>query len=72
MPGMQAAFVEVGLDRAAGFLHASDIVRSIPALLSETAENGPSPPPPISELVHEGRKSSCRSSRIRSARRGRV
>jgi ribonuclease G len=26
MPGMQAAFVEVGLDRAA-FLHASDIVR---------------------------------------------
>src|SRR6187549_3700251 len=26
MPGMQAAFVELGLDRAA-FLHASDIVR---------------------------------------------
>ena len=55
MPGMQAAFVEVGLERAA-FLHASDIVRSIPALLSEAAENGPSPPPPISELVHEGQE----------------
>ena len=27
MPGMQAAFVEVGLDRAA-FLHASDIIRA--------------------------------------------
>jgi ribonuclease G len=85
MPGMQAAFVEVGLERAA-FLHASDIVRTIgpstngvarvardepssslapagegkawgsPALLSETAEIGPSPPPPISELVHEGQE----------------
>jgi len=83
---MQAAFVEVGLERAA-FLHASDIVRatgaasnsgvarvarddhsasmapagegkgwSSPALLSETAENGPLPPPPISELVHEGQE----------------
>jgi ribonuclease G len=31
-------------------------VRSIPALLSEPAENGPSPPPPISELVHEGQE----------------
>ena len=30
MPGMQAAFVEVGLERAA-FLHANDIVRSAPA-----------------------------------------
>jgi ribonuclease G len=32
MPGMQAAFVEIGLDRAA-FLHASDIVRASPSLL---------------------------------------
>jgi len=86
MPGMQAAFVEVGLERAA-FLHASDIVRSTgaavangaarvarddrsatvadgkvwatPALLNEAAETGPtgpSPPPPISELVHEGQE----------------
>ena len=35
MPGMQAAFVEIGLDRAA-FLHASDIVR----LPSEPVEPG--------------------------------
>jgi len=55
MPGMQAAFIEVGLERAA-FLHASDIVRAIPALLSEAGENGPSPPPPIAELVHEGQE----------------
>jgi ribonuclease G len=53
MPGMQAAFVEVGLERAA-FLHANDIVRALPALIGEGADNGPVPTPPISELVHEG------------------
>ena len=56
MPGMQAAFVEIGLDRAA-FLHASDILRAMPALLAENGENGNGTPPaatPISELVREG------------------
>ena len=53
MPGMQAAFVEIGLERAA-FLHANDIVRAMPALISEGAENAPVPTPPISELVYEG------------------
>jgi ribonuclease G len=56
MPGMQAAFVEIGLDRAA-FLHASDIMR--PA--AEPTEGGepeavPGPPPPIGSLVHEGQE----------------
>ncbi len=56
MPGMQAAFVEIGLDRAA-FLHASDIMRPH---LTATGENGdgvPSPvptTPPISELLRDG------------------
>ena len=36
MPGMQAAFVEIGLERAA-FLHASDIVRAMPALIGDSA-----------------------------------
>ncbi len=59
MPGMQAAFVEIGLARAA-FLHASDIVRAPPALAVDEADaangngNGHAPPPPINELVHEG------------------
>ncbi|MBS0583911.1 MAG: ribonuclease G [Proteobacteria bacterium] len=58
MPGMQAAFVEVGLERAA-FLHANDIVRSVPVGNGEgqEGENGEvaaMSTPPISELVHEG------------------
>ncbi len=44
LPGMQAAFVEIGLQRTA-FLHASDIVR-----LEEGAEELPN----IRELVREG------------------
>ena len=66
MPGMQAAFVDLGLDRA-GFLHASDIER-LPlepvepgtgeARASEgrdaAAATGPAPTPSISSLVHEG------------------
>ncbi|HEX3897405.1 MAG TPA: ribonuclease G [Rudaea sp.] len=56
MPGMQAAFVEIGLERAA-FLHASDILRAMPALLGESNENGNGTPPvspPIAELVRDG------------------
>jgi ribonuclease G len=54
MPGMQAAFVEIGLERAA-FLHASDVVRT-PAALAEGGENGAAPTPPISELIREGQE----------------
>ena len=53
MPGMQAAFVEVGLERAA-FLHASDIVRT-PSPDIEVPE-GAAPTPPINELLHEGQE----------------
>ncbi|MBL0042007.1 MAG: ribonuclease G [Xanthomonadales bacterium] len=53
MPGMQAAFVEVGLDRAA-FLHASDIVRTPSPDLE--APEAPAPTPPINELLHEGQE----------------
>ena len=50
LPGMQAAFVDVGMDRAA-FLHVSDIQ-------CETEEAGQmegcKPPDSIAELLHEG------------------
>ncbi|HCK82504.1 MAG TPA: ribonuclease G [Candidatus Competibacter sp.] len=56
LPGMEAAFVDIGLDRAA-FLHVSDI-RS--ETFTETANgvNGPNGerPPPITELVREGQE----------------
>src|SRR6187402_3358767 len=57
MPGMQAAFVEIGLERAA-FLHASDIART-PIPDGEPAENGltqPQPVPPIAELLRDGQE----------------
>jgi ribonuclease G len=54
MPGMQAVFVDIGLDRAA-FLHASDIIRpAIPGVEGESNGNGHVPS--ISELVHEGQE----------------
>ena len=52
LPGMQAAFVEMGLERTA-FLHASDVVR--PPLAE--GENGERPPvPDIQQLLHEGQE----------------
>jgi len=56
MPGMQAAFVEIGLDRAA-FLHASDILRLPQVQPGESEEPPPpTPPMPISSLVQEGQE----------------
>jgi ribonuclease G len=49
LPGMQAAFVDVGLDRSA-FLHASDISRPV----YNEAETEPRGPADIRELLHEG------------------
>jgi ribonuclease G len=62
MPGMQAAFIEIGLDRAA-FLHANDILRPAPtrAAFMEVADGDatpapvtPTPVPSITELLREG------------------
>ena len=55
MPGMQAAFVEIGLERAA-FLHASDILRPQAPLGDDAPPAPPGPPPPINSLVHEGQE----------------
>ncbi|NLC60076.1 MAG: ribonuclease G [Gammaproteobacteria bacterium] len=58
MPGMQAAFVDIGLDRAA-FLHANDVMRPLPVPEVEAEEPGmqvqaPAPVPPIAELLRDG------------------
>ncbi len=56
LPGMQAAFVDIGLERTA-FLHASDI-RAVPAEAEEAARegNGERRPEAITELVQEGQE----------------
>ena len=49
LPGMQAAFVDIGLERTA-FLHAADIARAVPA----EAEGAAPPLQDIGQLVREG------------------
>ncbi|AXA84380.1 ribonuclease G [Lysobacter oculi] len=57
MPGMQAAFIDIGLDRAA-FLHANDIHRPNAAVGSDDQHLEEPPVPtqarPITELLREG------------------
>jgi len=48
LPGMQAAFIDIGLDKAA-FLHASDIV-----VRNDDDEGKPSKVPDITELARQG------------------
>ncbi|HUN92906.1 MAG TPA: ribonuclease G [Burkholderiaceae bacterium] len=45
LPGMQSAFIDIGLERA-GFLHVADIW--------ESRQHGAEKPPPIERLLHEG------------------
>jgi len=49
LPGMQAAFVDIGLEKN-GFLHAADIARNDPAFNGEPIKDIP----PIQDLVREG------------------
>jgi len=53
MPGMQAAFVDIGLDRAA-FLHASDLYRAPPLDVAEGEETVAVAHPPITESLRDG------------------
>ena len=53
MPGMQAAFVDIGLDRAA-FLHANDVYRAPPLEVAESEDAAPIAPPPITETLRDG------------------
>lgn len=53
MPGMQAAFVDIGLDKA-GFIHAADIVVLGPDGYEIEQKVEQKVAPTISELLHEG------------------
>ncbi|GGK07272.1 ribonuclease G [Luteimonas terricola] len=62
MPGMQAAFVDIGLERAA-FLHANDVLRpgraedlTVEDPGTGPAQGAPQPTPPISELLRDGQE----------------
>jgi len=53
LPGMQSAFVEIGLERAA-FLHIADV--HVAGVGTSRGDHGPgsAPPPPIERIVFEG------------------
>ena len=53
LPGMQAAFVDIGLEKN-GFLHAADIARTDPAFANKPNGNKLKQIPPIQELAHPG------------------
>jgi ribonuclease G len=56
MPGMQAAFVDIGLERTA-FLHANDIAQfNSVQIASESIITELKPQPSITSLVHEGQE----------------
>ena len=81
LPGMQAAFVDIGMEKA-GFLHASDF-SSEPEdvqLIGSSGEDvefeeAPKPPPsrrlPLENKSHAAKRSSSRSPRTRSAPKAR-
>lgn len=54
LPGMQAAFIDIGLDRT-GFLHASDIVLP-PEGEESDGDDEPHESPGIRELLHDGQE----------------
>ena len=56
MPGMQAAFVDIGLERTA-FLHANDVVRPAqPEAIDEAMPAAPQPVRPVTELLRDGQE----------------
>lgn len=65
LPGMQAAFVDIGLDKAA-FLYVADVLDEMDAvaqfvegsgpLAEENERPEPTPLPPIADLLHEGQE----------------
>jgi len=55
LPGMQAAFIEMGLARTA-FLHVSDILLPLEEGMAEAGPTGPHDPAEIASLLREGQE----------------
>jgi len=55
LPGMQSAFVDVGLERDA-FLHAADVFEELPENLLTAEELDPARSAPIEDRLHEGQE----------------
>ncbi len=53
LPGMQSAFIDIGLERAA-FLHVADLMSSVTARHAESDGGGATPVLPIEKQVFEG------------------
>src|SRR5512140_3323310 len=55
LPGMQSAFVDLGLERDA-FLHAADVFEELPENLLTAEEVDPARQAPIEDKLHEGQE----------------
>ena len=55
LPGMQSAFVDLGLERDA-FLHAADVFEELPENLLTAEETGAARSAPIEDKLHEGQE----------------
>jgi ribonuclease G len=53
LPGMQSAFIDIGLERAA-FLHVADLMSSVAARHADNDKGAPAPVVPIEKQVFEG------------------
>ena len=53
LPGMQSAFIDIGLERAA-FLHVADLMSSVAARHADSDQTNPPPLLPIEKQVFEG------------------
>ncbi len=53
LPGMQSAFIDIGLERAA-FLHVADLMSSVAARHADADKGEPAPVVPIEKQVFEG------------------
>ena len=53
LPGMQSAFIDIGLERAA-FLHVADLMSSVTARHADSDQANPPPNLPIEKQVFEG------------------